>query len=285
MTRTNSDTAVIFSGGTDSTCAAALAAEKHSRVHLLTYYESATERQCAPRRNLEALRARFPATEFYPHFVSVDRLVRHLSYDKYWHYLRTQKALVLATCGFSTLSWHACTILYCLENGIHTVSDGLTRELMHFPGHMDEVIDVSRNLYSRFGIEYSNPVRDWAVPADRQFIDQVIVNTHGGDFILEENNALRKTTGRYLHDIGIMPSPDVKGTNLDRLMQQDCYPFAVYNIMTFWCFLAWEPYPKFCDRMRSLFAEKAEDVRLLIEEHRAAPENSELSRFIEKPRA
>ena len=162
------ETAVVFSGGTDSTCAAALAAEQHDRVHLLTYWEIATAKTIAPSRNIDKLRERFTAVEFVAHFLPVDPLVRHFSYDRYWSTFRRHKALVLATPGYSSLSWHTRTILYCLEHKLTSVSDGLTRELMHFPGHMTEVIELFRELYRSFGIEYTNPVRDWDVPPDRK---------------------------------------------------------------------------------------------------------------------
>jgi NH3-dependent NAD+ synthetase len=276
-----SETVVIFSGGTDSTCAAALAAAHFQRVHLLTYHELATRQSSPPQRNVASLRKRFPEVEFRVDYISVDRLVRHISYDRYWHYLRKHKALVLATCGFSTLSWHVRTIIYCLQHEIHSVSDGLTRELMHFPGHMDDVIELFRALYGSFGIEYSNPVRDWAVPEDRQFIDQMIINNHSGDFILGEENARLKTTGQYLYDLGILPKRNLKGSRFDRLMQQDCYPFTIYNIMCFWLFLSWESYPQFCARTRDLFQDKIANVQDLIREYLAAPEQSRLSPLIE----
>ena len=277
--------AIVFSGGTDSTCAAALAAEsgKYSRIHLLTFHELATKQSGAPHRNVEALRKRFPEVEFLPRYISVDAVSLKLSFDSYWRYFRSHGSLVLATPGFSSLSWHCRAIAYCQEHGIRSVSDGLTRELMHFPGHMTEVIGVFRELYARFGIEYTNPVREWEVPADQQFIDQMIVNTHGDDFLLGEDESQLRTTGRHLHALGILPKPNVKGSKLDRLMQQDCYPFAIYNILTFWCFLSHEPYPVFCARLERLFREKAADAEAWLRDFLANPTNERLRALFAAP--
>jgi len=47
--------AVLFSGGTDSTCVAGLCAEKFSTVHLLTFHELATGHSPVPQRERRAL--------------------------------------------------------------------------------------------------------------------------------------------------------------------------------------------------------------------------------------
>jgi hypothetical protein len=280
MTSARREAVVVFSGGTDSTCAAALAAAENDRVHLLTFFERATASTARLSPNVAKLRERFKNVEFTAQLLSVDPLVRHYSYEGYFKMVREHGALALSTPGFSSLSWHTRTILYCLEHGVKNASDGLTRELMHFPGHMTEVIEHFRALYAHFGVEYTNPVRDWEVPADQQFIDQVIVNTHGGDYLLGEDNVLRRTTGRYLHDLGILPAPNVKGTKLDRLMQQDCYPFAVYNILAFWLYLSREPYSVFCERVARLFAEKCETAKRLIEDYQMRKSSSVLGKLL-----
>lgn len=245
--------AVLFSGGTDSTCVAALMAEKYAEVHLLTFHEYATRNSPIPTKNIERLRACFPATTFMSAVFSVDGLVRHFSYENYFVNLWNHGWYVLATCGFSSLAWHLRTILYCKQKGITHVVDGLTRELMHFPGHMDTVIREFVKLYERHGITYENPVREWMVPRDQQFIDRVIVNRHS-DFMPTHEEP--RTTGVYLYERGIFPSPNVKGSSFDRAMQHDCYPFTLYNIFAFWGNLSHMPYELFAERIAVLIREK-----------------------------
>lgn len=260
--------AVVYSGGTDSTCAAALAAERHAEVHLLTYFERGTDSSPRPVRNVERLRAAFPETRFRHETLSTDRLVRFLSYERYLRNIARHGLYILSTPGFSSLSWHVRTLIYCRENGIGRVYDGLTRELMHFPGHMDSVLARFREMYRRFGIVYENPVRDWEVPADVQFLDRLVVDQHGYRFPSEDAEAQRnRTTGRYLYEKGIFPHPDVKGSSFDREMQHDCYPFVLYNIMVFWVLLNWRDYDHVCSRMASLIGDKIEMIMPLIEEH------------------
>jgi hypothetical protein len=186
---------------------------------------------------------------------------------------------MLATCGFSSLSWHVRTVIYCLEHDIKLVADGLTKELVHFPGHMDEVIELLREFYKKFGIEYVNPVRSWGVPEDRQFVDQMIVNMHGGEFMLgDANTSSRKTTGQFLFREGFFPSPNVKGSKLDFSMQHDCYPFALYNIVAFWGFLSYCSYPEYCHRVARLMREKLEDAAEWVEDYKKHGKESTLAK-------
>lgn len=287
---------VLFSGGTDSTCAAALLAERFRRVHLLTFREEGTRGACLPGRNVEALRNRFGRKRFSHRLIGVDRLLRKISYDRYGSYVRRHGFFMLSTCGFSSLCWHVHTIAYCLERGIRHAADGLTRELMHFPGHMDGVLEELRGLYREFGIEYSNPVRDWDVPPDQQFLDRLIVDRHAefpqalerwlepGPARPESGVEPRgRTTGRYLYQLGLMPHPNVKGSALDRSMQHDCYPFVLFNIFAFWYYLSGHDYAQYAERMRRLFQEKIADLRPALEEYRERGPRSVLASLMAAP--
>lgn len=247
---------VNFSGGTDSTCAAALLAESYSEIHLLTFRERGTAASPAPTGNVERLSKHFPKTRFTHQLLSTDRLVRLISYDDYFGRLRRHGFFQLSTPGFSTLSWHLRAIVYAKENGIGVVADGLTRELMQFPGHRDEVIAEFRKLYARFGLRYENPVREWPVPRDQQFLDRLIVDRHG--FVLGDDQQLKRaarTTGEHLHKIGLFPHPNVKGSKFDREMQHDCYPFVLYNMLVFWLYLPFQSEAALSARLQALFAE------------------------------
>lgn len=268
--------AIAFSGGTDSTCVAALLAPHVQHIHLLTFYELATRHSPRPDANAKRLRQKFPQTTFISKMFSTDAIVRFLSYSEYLKTFRNFGYLTLATCGFSSLSWHIRMILYCREHKITYVADGLTKELMHFPGHMDQGVEQFRLLYESFGIRYVNPVRDWPVPDDQQFIDRVIVNGHESDYVLGDENKIRQTTGAYLYQLGVMPSPNMKGSKADFLMQHDCYPFVLYNILTFWYYLGSIPYEAFCLRISLLQSDRIAKAKELLENHFEAPDKSRL---------
>jgi hypothetical protein len=257
-----------FSGGTDSTCVAALLTERFQEIHLLTFFEEGTKNSPAPLANVERLQKHFPKTKFIHSLLSTDKLVRAISYRRYFTRLQRHGFFQLATPGFSSLSWQLRAIVYAKQHGIQHIADGLTRELMQFPGHRDEVIAEFRKLHASFGLQYENPVREWPVPRDQQFLDRLIVDRHG--FVLDEENDLQRaarTTGEYLYKIGLFPHPNVKGSQFDREMQHDCYPFVLYNLFVFWLYLPFHTEEQFSERLRSLFSELCEDFGSLLSDH------------------
>lgn len=257
---------ILYSGGTDSTCAAALAAERFSEVHLVTFWERATRNSPIPTANAKILKKHFPETSLVTQYLQIDELVRFFSYERYPSTILKHGILALATPGYSSLAWHTSAIIYCREHDIKHVMDGLTRELMHFPGHMDAVVEQIRDMYAAYGISYSNPVRSWETPPDQQYLDKVIVGHADIGTLIAPQKLTRKTTGTYLYDRGIFPSPNIKGSPTDFLMQHDCYPFVLYNMIAFWIYLAFEPYEIFCSRISNLMADKIVAARRLIDD-------------------
>ncbi|MDD2717157.1 MAG: 7-cyano-7-deazaguanine synthase [Candidatus Wallbacteria bacterium] len=274
------DCVLLYSGGTDSTCTAALMAEHFQNIHLLTFYQGREKKSCIS-ENIQALENKF-GPRFIHKIISTTKLVKFISYHRYLKYLFRHRWLVLSTCGFTTLSWHINAIVYCRLHQIEVVADGLTRELMHFPGHMDAVMEIFRKLYAEFGISYQNPVRGFDTPPDRQFIDRLIVDQHGFFFPSEESTAAdQRTTGQYLYQHEILPHPDVKGSPMDHRMQYDCYPFILYNVMIFWIYLNFQSYETVSDKMSLLFKEKVDDMRILLKEYFEKTGESRLSGLLD----
>jgi hypothetical protein len=262
--------AILFSGGTDSTCSAALCAEEFDEIHLLTFYEKATARSPVPTENLQRLRDHFREKKFSLATISTDRLVQKLSYENYFPMLWRHGLFMLSTPGFSSLSWHIRTIAYCLENGIEHAFDGMTKELLHFPGHMKEFRSLVTDLYAQFGIAFSSPVINWPVPIDQRFVDRLIVDRHG--FLASKNMITgERTTGQYLYDKQIFPHPNVKGSFFDHRMQHDCYPFVVFNIFVFWVFLGYRDQAAYERRIEKIFSDRIKDASLWLKERQEQP--------------
>ena len=137
-------------------------------------------------------------------------------------------------------------------------------------------------MYAHFGIDYANPVRDWEIPEDIQFLDRLIVDQHGYCLPSEQyERELRRTTGQYLYDRNILPRPNVKGSPLDRGMQHDCYPFVLYNVMAFWVVMNLMSYEQFCERITALIREKIAMLMPLISDYLDRVPGNRLSRYVE----
>jgi len=169
----------------------------------------------------------------------------------------------MTTPAFSSLSWHVRTLVYCLENNINKCYDGMTNEMVQLPGHMSTVLEKFRAMYRDFNITYENPVRDWAVPKDQEFLDRIIVDQHGFLFPSEEKDKVT-TTGQYLYEQGIFPHPNVKGSDFDKQMQHDCYQFVLYNILTYWYYLNFMSYEAFSRKVAIFVESKIDNIKEVI---------------------
>lgn len=252
---------ILFSGGTDSFCTAALACEKFNEVHLLTFFEKSTDESPVPKENVLKLKNRYPEVSIFHEVISTDNLVRFLSYNHYFSSLLKYHFLNLATPGISSLSWHISAIKYCKAKGIKNVFDGMTKELLHLPGHMPEIRELFGDLYSQYGISFSSLVIEWDVPPDQRFMDKLIVDRHG--FTINAKPRVR-TTGQWLYDNKLLPHPNIKGSVFDQRTQHDCYSFVIYNMLVFWIFIPMYGFESFKMKLRSFFSYKIDLVKTHI---------------------
>ncbi len=152
--------AVLFSGGTDSTLAAAQMLEEFDRVTLLTF---------DPGYLLFLNNTKVHAEKLQQHF-GADR-VTHLILD-IRHYIRdilgvdpvqdikeygfNLSSLVCLGCR---LSMHAFAIYWCLQNEVPYLADGSIRAQSTIPEQMESVIRRNRRFYSQvYGIHHFSPI-------------------------------------------------------------------------------------------------------------------------------
>ncbi len=254
--------AVLFSGGTDSTCTAVLAAERFSRVHLLTFQRFGmfgVERSETNHRKLQDI---FGPDKFVrPELMPVDRIFRHLSYSGYLRDLRRHGMLLLTTCGVCKLAMHLRALVYCLDNQVHHVYDGANRNMYIFPAQMGSVLDLLRSLYDAHGVTYENPVFDYADPQGMNFGSQVFGLSPKR---AEQARKAPESTGDRLQRLGILPSADVKGTEIDKQMQARCYQFVLFNLFVRWYFLERYDYDEYVRRVGSFYDDKIRQCRHLL---------------------
>ena len=274
---------VLFSGGTDSTLTAALMAEQFEKVHLLTYSRFGFFSVNNTNVNVQKLKDKYGQDKFTHVIVSVEKLTRHVFYERYLHNLFHYGFFLLSVCGLCKLAMHVRTVIFCLDNNIPNICDGANQGMYLFPDQMRNVILDIRRMYSVFGIQYSNPVFDFEGPQDIDFADRLhcerLLPPEEHDAAYFEKK--KKTTGCRLFELGLMPSDNVKGTPLDRSMQPRCFQFILFNIFLHWYYLCDHSYEQYCEMTELFFKEKINVFTVLLNEFKVNEKKSKLFHLCE----
>lgn len=197
---------VLFSGGSDSTLAAALLLKdkRFEKLHLLTFHHSAMKYVDKSTVNLRRLERRFGKDKIVHRLLDIEEIFRELYYGNYLKDLRHHGVfLAAAACNVCQLAMHVCTGIYNLQNGISFAYDGYKKEKEHVYVIMsEEGREIMQKFYEGYGITYGNPVL----------------------------NILR--TDWKLYDLGVTPSKNVKFPyeHLDYEAQHSCYQGLLTNL-------------------------------------------------------
>jgi hypothetical protein len=270
---------VLFSGGTDSTLAAALCAPKFKHVKLLTYSRLGIAEVENSRVNARMLQERFGSDKISHEIINIDEVFKFVAYENYIKNLVKHGFMLLSTCGLCKLSMHIRTIKYCQDNGITNVCDGANSGMTMFPDQMKPVIEKLQKMYSLFSIDYSNPVFDFDAPDDPGLIDQshtqmLSVNLNrDSDFDKRENQQPRSTpkytAGQVLYQMKLAPAPNVKGSRYDQKRQPRCFQFILFNIFANKFFMKNKSYEQYADQTTHFFTDKIMTATKLLQDKSA----------------
>ncbi len=274
----------MFSGGTDSTLAAALEAKKFDKVHLLTYKRFGLFSVNNSQLNVQKLKDKFGEDKFISHIVIIDKLTEYVFYERYLYNLRHHGFFLLSICGLCKLAMHIRTLIFCLDHNIGNVSDGANQGMYLFPEQISTVIDELKKLYAKFGINYNNPVFNYDPPKNIGFADRFHLES-----ILKEKDPQKpsmktkaRTTGCQLHELGLMPSENVKGTELDRRMQPRCFQFILFNIFIKWYYLYDHSYEEYVKANVKLYKDKISHLTNTLEDYVQKRKHSRFYKLIER---
>jgi hypothetical protein len=152
--------AVLFSGGTDSTLAAAQMLDECDKVTLLTFdpgYLLFIERT---RVHAAKLADRFGADRVEHQIIDIRHFIKDILGTDLSGDLReygfNMSSLVCLGCR---LSMHAFAIYWCLQNEVPYLADGSIRAQSTIPEQMESVIRRNRRFYSQeYGIRHFSPI-------------------------------------------------------------------------------------------------------------------------------
>ncbi|OUR93730.1 hypothetical protein A9Q84_19910 [Halobacteriovorax marinus] len=264
--------AILFSGGTDSTLTAALLEKSFEKIHLVTYNRFGFHATDNTAVQAKMLKDKFGAERFVHDILNVDKLFKHISYERYVKNIKEFGFFNLSTCGLCKLSMHVRTIIYCKDNDIKYVADGANQAMSMFPAQMEGVIDELKKMYEHFGIVYFNPVFEMDGHEDKGFIEKAnlqLLNDPTIPEIEKINLPVRdkktETPGDKLFKLGLAPNPNVKGSKYDRKRQPRCFQFIIFNIFAIKYYLQKNTYEEYRDKTVSFYKHKIGGMIDLIE--------------------
>jgi len=164
--------AVLFSGGTDSTLAAAQMLDEFERVTLLTFDPGYLYFLDRTKVHAKKLQQRFGDHRVEHQIIDIRPFVAEiLGIDvgaDLKEYGFNMASLVCLGCR---LSMHAFAITWCLENEVPYLADGSIRAQSTIPEQMESVIRRNRRFYSeQYGIRHFSPIYE-EDESDRRLVE------------------------------------------------------------------------------------------------------------------
>ncbi len=152
--------AVLFSGGTDSTLAAAQMLDECDKITLLTFDPGFLLFVDNTRVHARKLQKKFGKDRVEHQIIDIRHFIKRiLGVDvkaDLKEYGFNMSSLVCLGCR---LSMHSFAIYWCLKNGVAYLADGSIRAQSTVPEQMESVIRRNRRFYSQeYGIRHFSPI-------------------------------------------------------------------------------------------------------------------------------
>jgi len=151
---------VLYSGGTDSTFAAWLVAQKVRRITLLTFDPGYIFFVENSRRHAEALKKALGADRVEHKIIPIGPVIKKILFGEMKNDLAKYGFnLTALVCLGCRLSMHTAAIIHNLENGIPVIADGSIRKQSDIPEQLQSFIRQNRRqLWERYGIRHYSPI-------------------------------------------------------------------------------------------------------------------------------
>ena len=250
----NEKVALLYSGGSDSTLAAAVLTEKFDELHLLTfYYSNVSEGIERSKVNVERLRNKFMDKIFVHHIMNLDKLYKEILYGRYILDLIKYRFFVLAMCPICKIAMFTRTLVHCLDNDIRHIADGANRGRGRtYPEQVRKVMKEFEKFLGHYGVEYSSPVYDMPVRTDE-----------------------------LLFEMGLYPSGNVKyDPEANRMIEGNCNLKSLYHTVSQGYYVMLYGHDKFEEITIRYYRDKFGMLTKYIDEYLQKRENSKLFKLI-----
>lgn len=154
----NKEVCIMFSGGSDSTLAAALLTKDFETIHLLTFKHSAIAQPEKSKINLERLQKKYTNNKFIYQVIDVEDYFHKFYYTNYLSNFFKFGLYIENICIACKLSMFTGAVKYCLKNNLHIIASGANKKSgIVFADQMSENVDSLRGCLKRHNIEYLIP--------------------------------------------------------------------------------------------------------------------------------
>jgi len=158
MTSDKRDLAMMFTGGTDTTLAAAriLEDDKYARLHLLTFCNGICVKVESSRIHADELIEKHGPDRIHHEITYVTELFKRIRSPVGALIRKYNSTLVFDLC--CRLSMETAAIIYALDNGICEICDGTNIDQGRLFLERPEYLRVSKAYFASFGLRYFSPV-------------------------------------------------------------------------------------------------------------------------------
>ena len=158
MAARDNESAVMFSGGLDSTTTVVLLSDVFERLHLLTFKNGYGHWFVGWSKKHKASFDRLLGPKRYVHVIQdCSDLFERLLIDTLPEDYKRYKSKFI-WCMACKLAMHTYTIMYCLEHQIRHSSDGSSLETNYYVEQMEASLKAIRRYYGEFGVDFSTPI-------------------------------------------------------------------------------------------------------------------------------
>lgn len=267
----NKEAVILYSGGTDSTCAVFIKANEFDKIHLISYKRFGIF--CTDHINYNVVRLQeiFGQDKFVRKVINIDKIYKLVVYDDYFKNLFKFGFFNLAVCGLCKLAMHMRTILYCIDNDINIVFDGANKDAGSgiATDQVKEVIEVITNLYKSFNISYSSPVYEMDGPKNLTWQAKLGLSK-------DEEVQNGQTAGTILKKIGFFNADNVKGSAIDKKMQARCFQQFLSNVALNSYYIEKYGVEKYKTTLHDFFTTKSQKMLMYINDCLKRKEKSKL---------
>ncbi len=152
------DICMMFSGGLDTTLAAAklLDADPRCRLHLLTFCNGICMRVERSRSHVVELQEQYGTDRVLHRIEYVTEIFEEIRNPILEHIRRSGSTLAFDLC--CRLSFETAAIIYCVNNDIHRLADGTNIDQGRLFLEKPAYLEMARAYFAEHGVEYFSPV-------------------------------------------------------------------------------------------------------------------------------